>query len=209
MATTLAKKFQLKEEYSVLLLNSNPGMHPLFEGIRIQYNNFDDHSFDSVILFAKDEQEIGQLLPKADEHLKPQGLLWLSYPKKTGSIPTSLNRDTTWSIIKEYGMEPVRLISVDDNWSSMRLVKVEERKKPSTFGQDPPGVDRATKTVTPPKDLQRLLDENPDAQAFFDEIAYTYKREYVGWIHQAKKPETRERRILKTIELLKAGKKTK
>lgn len=209
MATSLAKKLQIKEEYSVLLINSNPAIHPLFEGMRVEYESFGNSDFDSVILFARNEDEIGQFLPQADDKLKSKGLLWLTYPKKSGKIPTQLNRDVTWNIVKEFGLEPVRLISMDDDWSSMRLVKHEKRKKPSTFGQDPPGVDRVAKTVVPPDDLQQEFARNPSAATFFEELAFSHKREYIAWIYDAKKEETRKRRISKTIELLKAGKKTK
>ncbi len=209
MISALVKKLQLKEEFSVLLFNANPRIHPLFDGIRFEYEHFNDKDFDSVILFTKNETEISKYLPKAGKHLKSNGLFWLSYPKKSGNISTNLNRDKTWSIIKEHEMEPVRLISINDDWSSMRLRRIADRNKPSTFGQDPPGVDRSSKTVIPPDDLQNLLKQHPDASAFFDKLAFTYKREFVGWIHQAKKQETRERRVYKTIELLKAGKKTK
>jgi hypothetical protein len=209
MVSGLAKKFQLKSEYSVLMLNSNPDVHPLFDGIRLQYHATENKGFDSVIMFARDEEEIGQFLPKADLNLKPKGLLWLTYPKKSGRIPTPLNRDITWNIVKGYGLEPVRLISLNDDWSSMRLVKQEERKKPSTFGQDPPGVDRTTKTVIPPEDLQLALNEHPNAAAFFEGLAFSHKREYVAWILNAKKQETRDQRVQKTIELLTAKKKYK
>lgn len=166
MVSGIAKKFQLKSEYSVLMLNSNPDVHPLFDGIRLGYSAKENTGFDSVIMFVRDEYEIGQYLPKADSSLKPKGLLWLSYPKKSGSIPSKLNRDVTWSIVKEFDLEPVRLISLNDDWSSMRLVKTTDRKKPSTFGQDPPGVDRVSKTVIPPEDLQKALTSNRNATFF-------------------------------------------
>lgn len=89
MVSGIAKKFQLKSEYSVLMLNSNPDVHPLFDGIRLGYSAKENTGFDSVIMFVRDEYEIGQYLPKADSSLKPKGLLWLSYPKKSGSIPRS------------------------------------------------------------------------------------------------------------------------
>ncbi len=84
-------------------------------------------------------------------------------------------------------MNPNKLISMNTDWSIMSLAKKGAQKKPSKFGQDPPGVDRKTKTVIPPKDLQQELDANPEAQTFFDSLAFSHRREYVGWIHDAKK----------------------
>jgi uncharacterized protein YdeI (YjbR/CyaY-like superfamily) len=42
---------------------------------------------------------------------------------------------------------------------------------------------------------------------FFEELSFTNKKEYVLWINDAKKEETREKRLVETLEKLKAGKK--
>lgn len=57
-----------------------------------------------------------------------------------------------------------------------------------------------------PKDLMKELKKDGEAKAFFERLSYTHKREYVMWINEAKKDETRQRRIAKTIEMLKKGK---
>ncbi len=209
MSNPLFKKLQLKDDYSVLLMNSNPGIHPLFDGIRIEFSSTKDEHYDSVILFTKNESEIKEWVPKATDKQKKEGQLWLSYPKKSGSIDTDLTRDNTWGAVQAFGLDPVRLISLNEDWSSMRLVKKADRKTPSKFGQDPPGVDRKTKTVIPPKALAKALEENSTAKSFFESLAFTHKREYVAWIYEAKKEETRQRRVIKTIELLIEGKKTR
>ena len=193
----------------MLLMNSNPAVHPLFEGVRAEYKAVSKDEYDSVILFTKNEEELRTWVPKAEKAQKKEGQLWLSYPKKSGDIDTDLNRDVTWKALKAFGLDPVRLISLNENWSSMRLVKKNERKISSKFGQDPPGVNRETKTVVPPDDLVLEFKSNPEAKAFFDGLAFSHKREYVGWIHEAKKEETRLRRIKKTIELLTEEKKLK
>lgn len=209
MDQSLFKKFQLKDEFSVLMLNSNPDIHPLFDGIRLEFSGAGDHSYDSVIFFSKNESELSEILPIAESNRKPEGQLWLNYPKKSGKIKTDLNRDITAAIVDKLGFDPVRLISLNTDWSSLRLVKKSERKTESKFGQDAPGVDRTTKTVIPPDDLQKELDANAEAAQFFEGLAFSHKREYVTWIHEAKKSETRERRIKKTIEMLTEGKKSR
>ena len=45
------------------------------------------------------------------------------------------------------------------------------------------------------------------AWRFFQELAPTYRRHFVGWIHLAKRPETRNKRTRELIALLAAGKK--
>ena len=67
--------------------------------------------------------------------------------------------------------------------------------------------DTEERTVTPPADFDRALKSNKDAKATWDKLSYTHRREHVEHIEEAKKPETRLRRIEKSVELLAAGKK--
>jgi uncharacterized protein YdeI (YjbR/CyaY-like superfamily) len=55
--------------------------------------------------------------------------------------------------------------------------------------------------------IAKALKTNPKAWEFFRELAPTCRRDFVVWIHIAKRPETRERRIRQSIRLLAAGKK--
>ncbi len=57
------------------------------------------------------------------------------------------------------------------------------------------------------EDVRAALDAEPEALRFFESLATFYRQGFVGWIEQAKRPETRERRIVETVEALKAGKK--
>jgi uncharacterized protein YdeI (YjbR/CyaY-like superfamily) len=58
-----------------------------------------------------------------------------------------------------------------------------------------------------PDDLTKALESDQEARAFFDKLSYTHQKEYVTWINEAKKEETRKNRLTKTIEMLKQGKR--
>ncbi|MCE9647298.1 MAG: YdeI/OmpD-associated family protein [Chloroflexi bacterium] len=58
-----------------------------------------------------------------------------------------------------------------------------------------------------PGDLMKEFKKDKSAKAFFDELAYTHQKEYVKWIGNAKKEETRLARLLKTMAMLKEGKR--
>lgn len=62
--------------------------------------------------------------------------------------------------------------------------------------------DIAPRTVSPPEDLRAALEENGVAEAF-SKLSYTHQKEHVRSIEEAKAPETRARRISKTLEMLK------
>ena len=55
--------------------------------------------------------------------------------------------------------------------------------------------------------IATALKTHSKAWEFFRELAPTYRRDFVVWIHTAQRPETRDRRIRESIRLLAAGKK--
>jgi hypothetical protein len=67
--------------------------------------------------------------------------------------------------------------------------------------------DTEERVIEPPADFARALRANADARATWDKLSYTHRREHVEHIEEAKKPETRLRRVEKSIELLAAGRK--
>ena len=68
-------------------------------------------------------------------------------------------------------------------------------------------LDTEERVVEIPKELLKELKKDKEARAFFDKLSYTHQREYVMWIDEAKKDETHQRRVIKTIEMLKKGKR--
>lgn len=205
MNKSLLKKLNIKEGQGVLLLSCPSELATNFDGVDTAQNSDNN---DHVLVFTNNEKELKALFPEGLSCSKKDGKLWVAYPKKSGSISSDLNRDIIWGYLNTLKLNPNKMVSMNEDWSMISIVRQSAQKKPSKFGQDPPGVDRKTKTVIPPKDLQIELDANPKAKTFFESLAFSHKREYVGWIHDAKKQETRERRIRTTIELLLEGKKT-
>jgi hypothetical protein len=66
------------------------------------------------------------------------------------------------------------------------------------------GVDTAPRVVEPPADLARALARDPAAALVWERLSYTNKKEIARNLEDAKKPETRERRLAAAIERLSA-----
>jgi len=66
-------------------------------------------------------------------------------------------------------------------------------------------VDDEPRTVEVPGDLAEALAADPEAAAAFDRLSFTHRREYVNWIAEARKPETRARRVAGTVERVRGG----
>ena len=67
--------------------------------------------------------------------------------------------------------------------------------------------DLEERVIEIPKDLMKELKKDKEAKTFFDKLSYTHRKEYVNWVTEAKKAETRQSRIIKAIEMLKKGKR--
>jgi Bacteriocin-protection, YdeI or OmpD-Associated/Domain of unknown function (DUF1905) len=69
--------------------------------------------------------------------------------------------------------------------------------------------DNNPRDVAVPADLADALTRNQQARDFFDTLAYTHRKEWVRWIEDAKKPETRATRLTATLDALRSGKRTR
>lgn len=67
--------------------------------------------------------------------------------------------------------------------------------------------DKEPRIVNVPDDFKKALSKNKRANEVFDNFAYTHRKEYVRWIDEAKKSETRERRIVKAVQMISQGQK--
>jgi hypothetical protein len=66
-------------------------------------------------------------------------------------------------------------------------------------------LDSEPREVAVPADFAAALDAEPTARTFFDGLSYSQRRWFVGGIEEAKKPETRLRRIDRAVERLASG----
>jgi hypothetical protein len=67
--------------------------------------------------------------------------------------------------------------------------------------------DTEERVIEIPAELKKAFRTEKEAKTFFEKLSYTHQREYVAWINEAKKEETRQSRIAKTIAMLKKGKR--
>ena len=100
-----------------------------------------------------------------------------------------------------------RLMSIKDLPSDKQLIgyikkaaelneRGVERKRPA----------RGTQKISVPPDLKAALAKNAKAKKTFDDFSYSHKKEYVQWITDAKRDETRQRRLKTAIEWMAQGK---
>lgn len=132
--SAMAKKLRLLAEHSVVVLNAPAGFEaqlqpgPKMVASELRAND----TFDAVVLFVHNADELRRLGPAAIQASKPDGLLWISYPKggpargatDLPATPWWVQRDVLGEITSETGYKPVAFIAVDDTWTALRFKRV-------------------------------------------------------------------------------------
>jgi hypothetical protein len=110
----------------MLILNgkAHPGVVAQMPANLVKNEN-DEGPADVVLLFAMNRKELEQLFPVAKERLGEKGSLWIAYLKQTASKATDINRDSINDYAKENGITGVAMISIDGDWSALRLKRIE------------------------------------------------------------------------------------
>ena len=67
--------------------------------------------------------------------------------------------------------------------------------------------DDEPREVDVPPELQQALAANSGARAAFEGLSYTHRREYAEWIGEGKRPDTRQRRASRALEMLETGRR--
>ena len=66
-------------------------------------------------------------------------------------------------------------------------------------------LDQAPREVEVPEALAAALAADPDASATFERLAFTHRKEYARWVAEAKRDETRQRRVEQAVEMIRSG----
>ena len=125
MEGTLAKKLLLKAGHRAAILNPPAGyqLGPLPANVTVA--NTLEEPLDFVQVFVRSGKEVEALIPAVMRVLKPDGLLWVSYPKGSSGVDTDLNRDMLWKMMQKFGLAGIAMVLLDSVWSAMRLRPAE------------------------------------------------------------------------------------
>ena len=119
---TLAKKLRILPGNRLLLLRAPDSYRAtlaLPEGVIVESDP--SGVYDVVQLFARTLADVDRDLPTAIAAIRPRGMLWIAWPKKTTRLPTDLTRDTLWPHVHEAGWSGVAAIAIDETWSALRF----------------------------------------------------------------------------------------
>ena len=122
----LAQKLLIKSGYRVLITNAPEGYRPRLGSLPpdVVVDDRVGSPADLIQFFVTSRRDLESGLPGLKKVLKPNGLLWVTYPKGTSGAGADINRDSIAAHASTIGLQAVAMVSIDDTWSAMRLKMV-------------------------------------------------------------------------------------
>ena len=78
------------------------------------------------LVFLEDETQARSLGFAAAPSIAPGGVLWFAYPKRTSKrYKSNLTRNKLWEIFKGIGLQAVRQVAIDMDWSALRFKRAD------------------------------------------------------------------------------------
>jgi hypothetical protein len=122
--TPLAKKLGYRDGNCVFLLaapkNYSALVYPLPPGIR--FDKAPGAKTDLVHAFFTEKAELSRFLASARRTLQPDASIWVSWPKKSSKVQTTITEDTIRELALPLGFVDIKVCAVDDTWSGLKLV---------------------------------------------------------------------------------------
>ena len=77
---------------------------------------------DVVVLLARRRADLERRLPRAHAAIRPDGGLWVAWPKRASGFPTDITEDVVREIGLAAGLVDNKVCAIDETWSGLRLV---------------------------------------------------------------------------------------
>jgi hypothetical protein len=128
--TPLAKKLGIKSGFRILVENAPDDYEALLDPLPkdVQIVDAIEDDMPMIHLFTDSAKELAAKLKRYRTKLRPNGMVWVSWPKKASKVATDITEDTIRALALPLGFVDVKVCAVDAVWSGLKLViRVENR----------------------------------------------------------------------------------
>ncbi len=129
--TPLFKKLGIKDGHRVLLIEApdeyEDWLRPLPAGV--EFVRRPDINVDIAHAFVMQREELAELLNNLRAKLNPEAALWISWPKKSAKVATTVTEDTIRELALPLGFVDIKVCAVSEVWSGLKLVIRKELRQ--------------------------------------------------------------------------------
>jgi hypothetical protein len=124
--TEVFKKLNFKSQTPILVLAAPKSFQPELDAMQgeteVHLTPRAGSKYGFAIAFAAMKADLVKAARLVVPLAGKEPVLWFAYPKQTSKAYTSdLNRDLCWEALDPLGLQPVRQIAIDDDWSALRF----------------------------------------------------------------------------------------
>jgi hypothetical protein len=127
--TPLFTKLNLKSQTEILVLNPPDSFEAelaALEGVTIQRDLEAVAAIQFALAFVTQQEQVNQIATALVPKLQGDAVVWFAYPKGSSKkYRCDFNRDTGWAVLGELGLEGVRQVAIDADWSALRFRRVD------------------------------------------------------------------------------------
>jgi hypothetical protein len=122
-------KLNLKDQTEIVVLHAPASFEAelnKLEQVSIERDVKGVSEISFALIFVTKQKEVDAASKAVAKKAKGDAVIWFAYPKGTSKNYTcEFNRDTGWAILGEHGLEGVRQVAIDEDWSALRFRRVE------------------------------------------------------------------------------------
>jgi len=126
--TPLAKKLGIKQASRMFLVDAPEDyallLDPLPQDVR--FDSHPSHVIDIAHVFVTRKEDLKEHLVTLRNQLKPNAVVWVSWPKKAAKVPTSVSEDTVRELALPLGFVDIKVCAINEIWSGLKLVVRKE-----------------------------------------------------------------------------------
>ena len=128
---SLSAKLGIKEGMTVCTRNApselREWLYDLPEGVELTADWGESYGFGIVFMTRKDELEA--VVADLVDTIVPDGMLWVSWPKRASKIPTEVDFEMAQPRILQTGLVDIKVCAVSDDWSGYKFMVRKELRK--------------------------------------------------------------------------------
>lgn len=129
--TPLVKKLGIKDSSRIFLVNAPIDylslITPLPAGVTFESQITEET--DIVQIFVTERFKLERELRDVLSHIRPDGIVWVSWPKKSSRVPTDITEDVIREVALPLGLVDIKVCAVDETWSGLKLMLRKENRR--------------------------------------------------------------------------------
>lgn len=129
---SLPQKLGIKPGFALAAINPPAGygelLGPLPEGVRFRAIR---EKPQLIHYFCTEQKRLAKDLPQLRRTMRDDAMLWVSWPKRSARLPTTVTEDVVREIALPLGLVDNKICAVDETWSAVRLVVRLVNRRPA------------------------------------------------------------------------------